>query len=132
MVNSLATDAVSTRTIEAFHTMWGNFTHGVLLLKANREIVAANKKAEETGAIVGRKCFQLGGLSDIHKGCLGSCAIADGIVQRNTYHDETSGTIVDAYWLPVPTDENLMVHFAVYIDDPKDEATDTVSIKSPA
>jgi hypothetical protein len=96
--------------------MWGNFPHGALLLTSSRDIIAANEKSKELGAIEGRKCFQLGGLSDIHKGCLGSCALGEGTAQRNTYKDESTGQIVDAYWLPLPTDENLMVHFAVYID----------------
>jgi|TARA_Y100000310_G_scaffold337370_2_gene424279 hypothetical protein len=120
MVNKLDGGAVSATTIEAFHTMWGNFPHGVLLLKGSREIVAANKKSKESGAIEGRKCFQLGGLTDIHKGCLGNCALEEGTVQRRTYHDKTDGKVVDAYWLPVPSDENLMLHFAVYIDPATD------------
>ena len=120
-INMLDSTTVSDKTIEAFHTMWDSFPHGVLLLKSNRDIVAANKMSTELGAIEGRKCFQLGGLSDIHKGCLGNCAIEEGTSQRKTYQDKTIGKIVDAYWLPVPTDENLMLHFAIYLDPPTDD-----------
>ncbi len=120
MINTSSDAAVSTKTIEAFHTMWGNFPHGVLLLKSDREIVATNEVSKQMGAIEGRKCFQLGGLSDIHKGCLGNCALEEEVTQRRTYRDP-SGKIVDSYWLPVPSDEDLMIHFAVYIDPPADD-----------
>lgn len=117
MNNVIETTDVRAETIEAFHTMWGNFPHGVLLLKANREIVAANKASKESGAVEGRKCFELGGLSDIHKGCLGNDALREQKAQRSTYHHD--GKIVDAYWLPVPSGEDLMIHFAVYTDVPE-------------
>jgi len=109
---------VSAKTIEAFHAMWGNFPHTVLLLKKSREIVAVNKKAEGRGFVPCAKCFQVSGKEEIHAGCKGNLALEEGTAQRKVTYNKETGRVSDAYWLPVPTEKDLFLHFAVYTDLP--------------
>ena len=109
---------VDSRTIEAFHMMWDSFPHVVLLLRKTREIVAANKRAEEKGFHRGAKCFQIAGQTEIHAGCKANTALEEGVCQRAINYNKDTGRVMDAYWLPIPTENDLYVHFAIDIKPP--------------
>jgi hypothetical protein len=116
MTNSPANPGVSDATIEAFHMMWDNFPHGVLLLNKSRDIVAINKRAEERGVRTGRKCFQLTGNTEIHRGCKADQALAEAMAQRVITNNKKSNRLIDTYWLPIPADKDLYLHFAIETD----------------
>ncbi len=118
MVNIQENLGVRIETIEAFHMMWDNFPHPVLLLKKSREIVAMNKCAQERGYLACGKCFERGGKTEIHAGCLANTALELGEPQRKVSYNKATNRITDGYWLPVPDEKDLYLHFAVYIDLP--------------
>lgn len=102
------------KVIEAFHMMWDNFPQVVLLLKKSREIVAANKFAEEKSFHAGLKCYQVVGQEEIHASCKANLALAENKPQRSTMYDKEKNRVSDAYWLPIPGSD-LYLHFTVYV-----------------
>jgi len=118
MTETVTNSDVSNETIAAFHMMWDQFPHPVLLLKKCRDIIAINKRAEEVGVRVGRKCYRLTGNNEIHEGCKANQALAEGAAQRMVSHNKDTNRLMDAYWLPVPDGEDVYLHFAIEIDVP--------------
>lgn len=119
MTNSPANLGVSNATVEAFHMMWDSFPHSVMLLNKSRDIVAINKRAEERGVRTGRKCFQLSGNNtEIHKGCKADQALAEAVAQRAVTHNKNTNQLIDTYWLPVPADKDVYLHFAITTELP--------------
>ncbi len=116
MKDSRENSGVSDGTIEAFHMMWDMFPHPGFLLKKNRDIVAVNKLAKERGVRTGGKCFQLTGKTEIHEGCKANKALEEGVAQRAVSYREGTSRVMDAYWLPVLTEKDLYVHFAIDIN----------------
>lgn len=62
------------KIIEAFHLMWDHFPEPVLLIKKNRQIYAANRKAVSFGMDKQVRCSDRGN-PEQHKGCLCNRAI---------------------------------------------------------
>lgn len=116
MPNSEGSSGVSNRVIEAFHLMWDYFPQVVLLLKKERKIVVANRRALEFGFHPGKRCYEVVGQSEIHAGCRANIALDTGNGERSTTYDRTNGRVTDAYWLPVPGEKELYLHFTIYID----------------
>ena len=104
--------------IEAFHMMWDGFPHGVLLLNRSRDIIAANKRAEERGVRTGIKCYQLtAGNNEIHQGCKANQALDEATAQQVVFNNTKSNQLIVTYWLPV--DKDLYLHFNVEADLPE-------------
>lgn len=76
------------KIIEAFHLMWDHFPEPVLLIKKNRQIYAANRKAVSFGMDKQVRCSDRGN-PEQHKGCL------------------------YGYWMPVTGAEDYIIHFSV-------------------
>jgi hypothetical protein len=59
----------------------------------------------------------LGGqIDEIHAGCKANQAVEEGVAQRAVHYDKDTNRVTDAYWLPVLTEKDLYIHFAVSID----------------
>lgn len=106
------------KTIEAFHIMWDNFPHVVLLLKKSREIVASNKSAEKYGFLRGKKCYEVAGKTEIHAGCKANAALEENSAQRSVRYNKEANRVSDAYWLPVSVENDLYLHFTIYTNLP--------------
>ena len=116
MADSIENAVVSSEIIEAFHMMWDKFPWVVLLNKKNREIVAANKAAEELGYQPGKKCFQVANDTEIHAGCKANEALEKGVFQRSVDYNKETNRVMDAYWIPISVEPELYVHFATWIN----------------
>lgn len=103
---------VSKAVLEAFDAMWGLYPAPVLLLKANREIVAVNDEGRTLGIPVGIKCFQLSGKDRVCEGCLANSALKEGLGKREVSWQEKMNMLADSYWIPVRGASDLYVHFA--------------------
>ncbi len=99
--------------VAAFRKMWDPFPHLVLLLTKDRTIQAANAKALEMGVKVGSKCYELTGAHEVHQSCLANAALKENRAKRNVglYGER----FLDSYWLPVPGEKDLYLHFAIDI-----------------
>jgi hypothetical protein len=104
------------QVVEAFHMMWDNFPHVVLLLKKSREIVATNKEGTKRGFLPGAKCYEVAGKTEIHATCRANVALEENTAQRSVNYNKAANRVTDAYWLPVSPETGLYVHFAVYIN----------------
>ncbi len=120
MTNSPGNSDVSNETIEAFHLMWYHFPQVVLLLKKTRVIVAANKVAEAAGFLPGAKCFQVLKSTKIHPDCKANEALEKGVTKRSVAYLKDINRIRDTYWIPILTEKDLYVHFAVYVKLPSE------------
>lgn len=98
------------KIIEAFHLMWDHFPEPVLLIKKNRQIYAANRKAVSFGMDKQVRCSDRGN-PEQHKGCLCNRAIDE---KRTTcvIYDSQAGKAY-GYWMPVAGAENYIIHFSV-------------------
>ncbi len=120
MIDSPANPGVSDATIEAFHTMWDSFPHGVLLLNRSRDIIAVNNRAKERGVPTGIKCYQLtDNNNEIHRGCKANQALDEAKAQKVVTNNSESNKLIITYWLPVTTDKNLYLHFNIVADLPE-------------
>jgi len=121
MADSIGNSGVSNETIEAFHMMWDKFPWVVLLNKKNRDIVAANKVAEEMGYHPGEKCFHVAKSTEIHASCKANEALEKGVAQRSVSYNKETNQVMDAYWVPVSAEQDLYVHFALWLKIPPDD-----------
>ena len=103
--------------IKAFDKVWYYFPFPVFLLQKNRTIVSMNKAAKEMGVVTGMKCFQLTGDTGIHEGCLGNSAMKDEEGKRAVAFIPGINQVIDSYWLPIPGEKNMMIHFGVDITE---------------
>ncbi len=99
--------------VRACRKMWDGFPHRVLLLARDRTIRAANATALETGVRVGSKCYQLTGSDEIHAVCRANAALRENQPKRNV--GPYGERFLDSYWLPIPGEEDLYIHFAIDI-----------------
>lgn len=109
--NRHSADQVSVDALNAFNSMWGLYPAPVMLLKADREIVAINTVAEKMGIPIGIKCFQLSKKDKICEGCLGNEALKARTGKRVTAWQQELNMFVDTYWIPVQEANGLYVHF---------------------
>lgn len=93
--------------------MWDFFPHLVLLLRKDRTIVDANRFALDQGVTPNLKCYQLSGGTAIHEVCKADLALMENGAKRNV--GNYRGRVLDSYWLPIPGEKNLYIHFAIDI-----------------
>ncbi len=108
---------VNPETIRAFEQMWHYYPFPVFLLLKNRTIVSMNKAAKDMGIMTGMKCFQLSGSTGIHEGCLGNSALKDQAGKRSVLYVPGMKQVLDSYWLPVPGEKDMLIHFAADITE---------------
>lgn len=106
-----STHPVRADILSAFDAMWGGYPAPVMLIRANREIVATNAAGQELGIPTGTKCFQLTGREKICEGCLGNEALKEGVAKRVASWQEKLTMFADTYWIPVQGEEGLYIHF---------------------
>ncbi|MBR9980076.1 MAG: hypothetical protein KFF50_03520 [Desulfatitalea sp.] len=103
--------SVSKEILAAFDTMWGLHPSPVLLVRADREIIAVNQEGANLGIPLGIKCFQLSGKKKVCEGCLANEALRDHTGKRAGAWQANLNMFTDGYWIPVKGAENLYVHF---------------------
>lgn len=109
--------AVKADVLESFEKMWGLFPAPVLLIHANREILAVNECAKETGIPAGVKCHSLYPSDKPCPGCLANKALKDEAAVRRCGMDKRSGKFLDGYWIPVQGEKDIYVHYGADISD---------------
>jgi hypothetical protein len=106
---------INPEILKAFELMWHYFPAPVFLLHRNRDIIGMNKAAKDMGILTGMKCFQLTGGKGIHEGCLGNAAMQDEEGKRSVSYVPGMKQVLDSYWLPIPGEKDLLIHFATDI-----------------
>jgi hypothetical protein len=106
---------VNPEIIKAFDQMWHYYPFPVFLLQKNRTIVSMNKAAKDLGILTGMKCYQLSGNTGIHEGCLGNSAMKDQEGKRSVLYVPGMKQVLDSYWLPIPGEKDMLIHFAADI-----------------
>lgn len=102
---------VSNDILSAFNSMWGLHPSPVMLIKANREIVAVNAAGQELGIPAGIKCFQLADRNKICEGCQGNDALKEQVGKRVASWQAKLNMFADTYWVPVQGEPGLFIHF---------------------
>lgn len=101
----------SEAVLEAFGKMWGLYPAPVMLIHASREVLAVNACAEDLGITPGILCHSLYPSDKPCPGCLANKALKTGAAVRKTAKDKRSGRFLDGYWIPVPGEPDIYVHF---------------------
>jgi len=97
-----------------FHLFWDNFPFPVLLIRKDRTILDRNRAAEAAGCVPGSRCID-SGPKEAHKGCLAAAALHDQITQRKVQYVAFRGMVMDSYWIPLPSHDDVYVHFGIDI-----------------
>ena len=108
---------INPETLRAFHMMWDAFPFVVMLLKKNRTIVALNKLARDLGIQPGIKCYELTGVNESHTKCLANAALEEGVTKRAVAYVDIFKQVMDTYWVPVQSEEDLYIHFNIDITE---------------
>ena len=108
---------VNPEVVKAFDMVWYYFPFPVFLLQRNRTIVSMNKAAKDMGIMTGMKCYQLTGGTGIHEGCLGNAAMKDEEGKRSVMYVPEMKQVLDSYWLPIPREKDMLIHFATDITE---------------
>lgn len=103
--------AIKEESIDAFNAMWGLHPSPVMLIKANRDIVAVNESGKQLGIPLGIKCFQLTQKNGICEGCKGNLSLKENTAKRTTAWQAKMDMFVDTYWIPVQGETGLFIHF---------------------
>lgn len=103
--------SVNEEIIAAFDIMWGLHPSPVMLIKANREIVAVNDVGKQLGIPLGMQCFQLTGQQGVCAGCMANQALKDGVARRAAAWQDKLNMFADTYWVPVRGQKGLFIHF---------------------
>lgn len=109
--------SVEQSVLEAFDTMWGLYPEPVMLVHANRDVLAVNQKAKDSGISEGIKCFSLYPRDRVCPGCLANKMLKSGEAQRKVAVSPQNGGCVDGYWIPVKGLDDVYVHFGNDITD---------------
>ena len=110
-------DPVTQEILDAFHLMWDLHPSPVMLVRANREIVAVNTTGKELGIPAGAKCFSLAGRESVCKHCQANAALAEGKARRAGSYAESLGGFVDGYWTPLAGVPGLYLHYGNNISE---------------
>lgn len=97
--------------LDAFDRMWGLFPAPVLLVHANREILAVNSNAAQLGIPTGIKCHSLYPSDTPCPGCLANKALKNREAIRKCAKDKRTGRFLDGYWIPVLGEKDIYVHY---------------------
>ena len=108
---------VTPQILDAFHLMWDLHPSPVMLVRANREIVAVNTTGKELGILAGVKCFSLAGRDHVCKHCQANAALAEGKAKRCGIYSERYSGFVDGYWTPLAGTPGLYLHYANNISE---------------
>ena len=111
MSDENAKNNVSDDVLEAFDIMWGLHPSPVMLIKADRDIVAVNEAGKQLGIPAGVKCFQLTGQDKICNGCQGNPMLKENTAKRSTRWNVKLNMFADTYWIPVRGQDGLFIHF---------------------
>jgi hypothetical protein len=102
---------VKQEVLDAFALMWGDYPAPVMLIHSSREIVATNAMAQELGVPSGIKCHSLYPSDTPCPGCMANKALRQKKPVRKTAFSPATKSFMDGFWLPVPGDDEVYVHF---------------------
>ncbi|TVM17669.1 hypothetical protein DPQ33_08495 [Oceanidesulfovibrio indonesiensis] len=109
--------AVKQDVVDAFFMMWDLYPEPVMLIHANRDILAVNEAARGLGLDAGLKCHSLYPSDKPCPGCLADLALRSGESRRKAAYAPGQNKFLDGFWIPVAGEEDLYVHFGNDISD---------------
>lgn len=105
---------IEPRILDAFQIMWGPFPEPVMLVHKDRTVMAVNDFARKIGIAAGIKCHSLNpaGAPDGHcRQCQANRALSTG--ETVCSQEQTGGSSVIGYWMPLTEAPDLYVHFGI-------------------
>jgi hypothetical protein len=102
---------IDQEVLDAFSMMWGLYPAPVLLIHADRDIIACNRAAQEAGVPVGIKCHSMYPSDVPCPGCRANAALKKGEAIRRGAYVAAREQFLDSYWIPVMGHDDLYVHF---------------------
>jgi hypothetical protein len=102
---------IKKEVVEAFHKMWDHYPSVVMLIRADRIILAVNLEGAKLNIQPGVQCFRLAGREEVCDHCKANEALREGSAKRFTGYIERLKQIRDSYWVPVSGEEKIYVHF---------------------
>ena len=99
-----------------FHLFWDNFPFPVMLVHKDRTIFESNKAGNAIGCPVGTRCSDIGEKKH-HQGCLASNALREQTGKRSVGYIEHMGLVLDSYWIPLESADDLYLHFSIDITE---------------
>jgi hypothetical protein len=109
--------AINKKILESFHLMWDLHPFPVMLLRANRDIVAVNAVAKQMNISEGVKCFSLSGRKAVCDHCRADEALAQGNAKTIGKISKFFNEFAQVFWTPLAGEEKLYLHYANNINE---------------
>lgn len=97
--------------IQAFHQNWNLHPFPVLLIQADRTILAVNEPGKKLGIPVGSKCFQLAGKDKVCPFCQANMAMKEKKGIQVGSYQEARKQFVETFWVPLEGNESIYLHY---------------------
>lgn len=111
MTTALEKNTDKNEIIKAFFQNWNLHPFPVLLIKADREILAVNEPGRKLGIPVGKRCFELTGKDKICSVCQANKAMREKKgIQVGSYQAALK-QFVETYWVPLEGEEEIYLHY---------------------
>ncbi len=97
--------------INAFHQNWNLHPYPVMLIKADRTILAVNVPGRKLGILVGIKCFQLTGKDKVCPYCQANTAMKEKKGIQVASYQAALKQFVETFWVPLDGEETIYLHY---------------------
>ena len=97
--------------IKAFHLNWNLHPYPVLLIKADRTILAVNESAQKLGVPAGMKCFQLAKNEKICPYCQGNLAMKENRGIQVGSYQAARKQFTETFWVPLDGVKGIFLHY---------------------
>ncbi|MBU4318747.1 MAG: hypothetical protein KKF30_15930 [Proteobacteria bacterium] len=111
MATSIDKNSDKESIIQAFHQNWNLHPFPVLLLQADRTILAVNEPGRKLGVPVGKKCFQLTGKDKVCPYCQANTAMKEKRGIQVGSYQEARKQFVETFWVPLEGEEKIFLHY---------------------
>ena len=111
MTTSVDKDLGKKEVIGAFFQNWNLHPFPVLLIRADRVILAVNEPGRRLGIPAGKKCFELAGKDKICSFCQANKAMHEKKGIQVGSYQEVRKQFVETYWVPLDGEDEIYLHY---------------------
>ncbi len=112
MTTSAEKNSEKKEIFNAFSQNWNLHPFPVLLIRADRVILAVNEPGRKLGVPIGKKCFELSGKDKICSDCQANKALSEKKGIQVGSYQETRKKFVETFWVPLEDEKEIYLHYS--------------------
>ena len=98
--------------MSAFNQNWNHHPFPVLLIRADRTILAVNEPGRKLGVPTGKRCFELTGKDKVCEYCQANKALREKMGIQVGSYQEARKKFVETFWVPLEGEEEVYLHYS--------------------